>query len=70
VAAVSKGRSGNSAGRRPGSRKKATNAVAKLLAGKSESLTRRAVELALAGDPMALRLCVERILPVCARTRR
>jgi hypothetical protein len=37
---------------------------------RAEGLTRRAVELALAGDPMALRLCVERILPVCARTRR
>ena len=28
-------------------------------------MTRRAIELALAGEPMALRLCVERILPVC-----
>ena len=60
-----KGRSGNPGGRRPGSRNKATIAAAKLLAGESEGLTRRAVELALAGDPMALRLCVERILPVC-----
>jgi hypothetical protein len=60
-----KGRSGNPVGRRPGSRNKATIATAKLLAGESEGLTRRAVELALAGDPMALRLCVERILPVC-----
>lgn len=60
-----KGRSGNPAGRRPGSRNKATLAAAKLLAGESEELTRRAVELARAGDPMALRLCVERLLPVC-----
>jgi Family of unknown function (DUF5681) len=59
-----KGRSGNPVGRRPGSRNKATIAAAKLLAGESESLTRRAVELALVGDPIALRLCVERILPV------
>jgi len=28
-------------------------------------LTRKAVELALAGDPTALRLCIERILPPC-----
>jgi hypothetical protein len=28
-------------------------------------LTRRAVELALAGDPTAMRLCLERILPPC-----
>jgi hypothetical protein len=36
-----------------------------LLAGESEALTRTAVELALAGDPTALRLCIERILPPC-----
>jgi hypothetical protein len=36
-----------------------------LLEGESEALTRKAVELALAGDPVALRLCIERILPVC-----
>ena len=50
-----KGRSGNPAGRRPGSRNKATLAAAALLAGESEALTRKAVELALAGDPTALR---------------
>ena len=60
-----KGRSGNPAGRRPGARNKATLAAAKLLAGEAEGLTRRAVEAAYAGDPMALRLCVERLLPVC-----
>jgi hypothetical protein len=36
-----------------------------LLAGESEALTRKAVELALSGDPTALRLCIERILPPC-----
>ena len=60
-----KGRSGNPAGRRPGSRNKATIAAAQLLAGEAEGLTRKTVELALEGDPMALRLCVERILPAC-----
>ena len=59
-----KGRSGNPAGRRPGSRNKATLAAA-LLAGESEALTRKAVELALAGDPTAMRLCMERLLPPC-----
>ena len=59
-----KGRSGNPVGRGPGSRKRATIAAAKLPAGASEDLTRRAVAPALAGDPMGLRLCVERILPV------
>jgi len=33
-----------------------------LLAGEGEALTRKAVELALAGDPVALRLCLERIV--------
>jgi hypothetical protein len=60
-----RGRSGNPVGRRPGSRNKATLASAKLLAGEAEGLTRKAVEAAFAGDPMALRLCVERLLPVC-----
>jgi Family of unknown function (DUF5681) len=60
-----KGRSGNPAGRRPGSRNKATLAAAALLAGESEALTRTAVEFALAGDPTAMRLCIERILPLC-----
>jgi Family of unknown function (DUF5681) len=60
-----KGRSGNPAGRRTGSRNKATLAAAALLAGESEALTRRAVELALVGDPTAMRLCLERILPPC-----
>ena len=60
-----KGRSGNPGGRRRGSRNRTTLAAAVLLEGQSEALTRKAVELALAGDPVALRLCIERILPVC-----
>jgi hypothetical protein len=60
-----KGRSGNPVGRRPGSRNNATLAAAALLEGESGALTRKAVELALAGDPTALRLCLERLLPPC-----
>src|SRR6184192_1712352 len=60
-----RGRSGNPAGRRTGSRNKTTEAAAALLAGESEALTRKAVELALVGDPTAMRLCLERILPAC-----
>ena len=45
-----KGRSGNPGGRRRGSRNKATLAAAALLAGESEALTRKAVEMALGGD--------------------
>ena len=39
--------------------------AAMLLAGEAEGLTRKAVAAAFAGDPMAPRLCVERIPPVC-----
>ena len=60
-----KGRSANPGGRRRGSRNRATLAAAVLLDGEAEALTRKAVELALAGDPVALRLCIERILPPC-----
>jgi hypothetical protein len=52
--AFEEGRSGNPAGRRPGSRNNAaTLAAAGLLAGESEALTRKAVELAPAGDATA-----------------
>ena len=34
-----------------------------LLEGEAEALTRKAVELALAGDGLALRLCLDRLLP-------
>jgi hypothetical protein len=54
-----KGVSGNPAGRPKG----ALLAVEALLDGEAEGLTRKAIELALAGDTTALRLCLERILP-------
>jgi hypothetical protein len=38
-------------------------AVLELLEGQAEALTQRAVELALAGDTTALRLCLERVAP-------
>jgi hypothetical protein len=60
-----KGRSGNPLGRRVGCRNRTTIAAAALLAGEAEALTRKAVELALVGDPTALRLCIERVLPQC-----
>lgn len=50
-------------GRPPGSRHKATLAAEVLLDGEAEKLTRKAVDMALAGDPTALRLCLERIVP-------
>ncbi len=51
------------AGRPKGARHKATQAVLALLEGEGEALTRKAVEMALAGDGVALRLCLDRIAP-------
>jgi hypothetical protein len=39
-----------------------------LIGGQTEALARKAISLALAGDTIALRLCLERILPA-ARER-
>jgi hypothetical protein len=50
-------------GRQPGTRYKSTIAAQDLLDGEADRLTRKAIELALEGDPVALRLCLERILP-------
>lgn len=50
-------------GKPHGSRHKATQAVRALIEGEAEQLTRKAVELALAGDVTALRLCIERLAP-------
>ncbi|MFZ4542188.1 MAG: DUF5681 domain-containing protein, partial [Rickettsiales bacterium] len=57
------GISGNPAGKPKGTRHKTTLAVQALLDGEAETLTRRAIEMALAGDITALRLCLERIAP-------
>lgn len=58
-----KGQSGNPAGRPRGARNKATLAAEALLDGEAETITRKAVEHAKAGDPWAVRLCLERVLP-------
>jgi hypothetical protein len=50
-------------GKPKGTRHKATLAAMALLDGEAESLSRKAVELALQGDTTALRLCLERIAP-------
>jgi hypothetical protein len=57
------GKSGNPAGRPAGSRNKATLAIEALLDGDAEALTRKAVGMALEGDTVALRLCMDRICP-------
>ena len=58
-----KGRSGNPRGRPLGSRNSATLAAEALLEGEAEKLTRKCIELAMDGDTVALRLCLERIDP-------
>ncbi|MGI9072564.1 MAG: hypothetical protein ACR2JB_14920 [Bryobacteraceae bacterium] len=50
-------------GRPEGSRNKASLAIQALLDGECEAITRKAVEMAKAGDTTAIRLCLERLLP-------
>jgi hypothetical protein len=52
-------------GKPRGARHRATQAALALLSGEAEGLKRKAVELALAGDVTALRLCLERLVPPC-----
>ena len=58
-----KGTSGNPSGRPRGSRNATTLALEILLDGQANALTQKAIDLALAGDLAALRLCLDRILP-------
>ena len=58
------GKSGNPAGRPAGTRNKATLAIEALLEGDAEKIGRKAIELALDGDVVALRLCLERLAPI------
>lgn len=57
------GQSGNPAGKPPGCRNHATRAVLALLDGEADAITRKAIERALDGDSVALRLCLERLAP-------
>src|SRR4051812_42771506 len=58
-----RGKSGNPDGRPKGARNITTVALEALLDGQAIALTQKAIDLALAGDIAALRLCVDRILP-------
>lgn len=51
-------------GKPKGARHKVTVAIEAILEGEAEALTRKAVELAQAGDMTALRLCLDRLAPV------
>ena len=58
-----KGRSGNPKGRPRGARSARTVMVEAIMSERAEELAQKAVELALDGDTVALRLCLERIAP-------
>jgi Family of unknown function (DUF5681) len=58
-----KGQSGNPDGRPKGSRNVTTLALEALLNGQAQALTQKAIDLGLAGDLSALRICLDRILP-------
>ena len=57
------GQSGNPSGKPRGTRHRITIAVEALLEGQHEALTQKAIEKALSGDTIALRLCLDRIAP-------
>jgi hypothetical protein len=57
------GTSGNPNGRPKGHRNKATLAMEELLDGDAPALTRKVIERALEGDMVAMRLCLDRVLP-------
>ena len=58
-----KGQSGNPAGKKPGTRHKATILAERLLDGQAEELIQQCVQNALDGDSTAMRLCIERLVP-------
>jgi hypothetical protein len=57
------GQSGNPAGRPRGSRNKATIVAEELLADSAGELTKAAIARAIDGDPAALRVCMDRLVP-------
>ena len=50
-------------GRPKGARHKTTLAIEALLDGQAERLTEKAIQMALAGDVTAMRLCLDRLAP-------
>jgi hypothetical protein len=57
------GQSGNPKGRPKGSRNKTTLAAEMLLEGDADAIMRKLIEKAKNGDPTAMRLCLDRMLP-------
>jgi Family of unknown function (DUF5681) len=58
------GQSGNPAGKTKGTRHRATILAEQLLDGEVEAMVRMVIERAKQGDMIALRLCLDRIIPV------
>lgn len=57
------GQSGNPAGKPPGAKNRATALAQSLFDGEAEAITRKVIELAKAGDMMALKVCLDRLCP-------
>ena len=57
------GQSGNPAGRPKGARHATTAAIEALLEGEAETIARKAIDAAKAGDMVAIRLVLDRICP-------
>ncbi len=57
------GVSGNPQGKAPGCRNRASLVVESLLDGQAEALAEKVIEMALAGNTPALRLCLDRLQP-------
>jgi len=58
-----KGHSGNSAGKPRGARHYTTRIAEALFEGEAAALVRKVIELAIAGDVTALKLCLDRLAP-------
>ena len=59
-----KGQSGNPAGMPKGTRHRATMLAEKFMEDDAEDIVRAVVNAAKAGDPIAMRLCIERLAPL------
>jgi hypothetical protein len=58
-----KGQSGNPAGRPRGRRDERVLFAQALLDGEAEAIIRKCIEMAKEGDPVCMKLCMERLLP-------